>query len=267
MEVRMSIVTSKVRAAALATLAVALLAGCPHDPRYVQPAEALEVNAGDDSAAIATTQLSLPIRLETEDEAAERAELAAELGVQVPYVRIGDLHVSLEWAIRNLSESDGVARIFVNGGNEWFSYVPANFVIDPDDDEEPPPLMGNIPIVVEAGQTVTGVFREDQFYEASVDLELITRGGYNAFRALLEVNEDTTEIVDGSGAVVPVDVFAKMVRLDIAFTGNRHMVFEYAVRVRDRRRPSLLHDLLLDAPDGELTVFAPADFAPPPPEM
>jgi hypothetical protein len=84
------------------------------------------------------------------------------------------MHVSLSWTIKNLTDSDGVARIHVNGGNEWFAYVPAAFVIDPDDDEEPPPLMGNIPIPVPAGATVNGVFREDQVYEASIDLELIT---------------------------------------------------------------------------------------------
>ena len=48
--------------------------------------------------------------------------------------------------------------------------------------------------LIEAGVDVviesSGVFREDQVREASIDLELITRAMQNPFRALLQIDED-----------------------------------------------------------------------------
>jgi hypothetical protein len=256
----------RTRSLIIAGCCAGALAGCTDDPQYLQPQQALEVGVPDSMVTTATAQIVLPIRVELEEEGTERAELAAELGVEVPYVRLDDLSVSIEWSIKNLEEVDGTARIMVNGGNEYFYYVPNVFVVDPEEDEEPPPLMGDIPLVIPAGGIRTGVFREDQLLEAAIDLELITRGATNPFAAVLQIHEDTTEIVDpGGGPAVPREAFAHLVLLDLAFTANRHMVLEYTVRVRDHRRPGLLHAELLDADPGELTGFAPAMFTPPPP--
>lgn len=249
-------------------LALALAAGlpaCADDPVYVQAPGALEVapdEAGGEAAA--TAQLTLPIRLENEAEAADRAQRSAELGVQVPFVRRDDLDLSIEWTIKNLDPEPGVARIQVNGANELFAYAPGAFVIDPDDDEEPPPLTGNVPLELPGSSERDGVFQEDLVAEASLDLELITRGGRSPFEALLAVQESIHEIRAG-GAAIPRDAFASLVRFDVTLLADRHMVLELAVRVRDHRDPPLLHDLLTDAPAGELTAFAPADFAPAPP--
>lgn len=253
----------RIQSIILATSCAALVAGCTEDPQYLQPQQALEVGVPESMVDTATAQITLPVRHELEEEAAERAELAAELAAQVPYVRIDDLSISIEWTIKNLEELEGTARIMVNGGNEWFYYVPNVFVIDPEEDEEPPPLMGDIPLIIPAGGTRTGVFREDQLVEAAIDLELITRGALNPFAAMLQIHEDTTEIASpGGGAVIPREAFAHLVQLDLAFTANRHMVLEYTVRVRDHRRPGLLHAELLDADAAELTGFAPAMFTP-----
>lgn len=240
------------------------LGGCSTDPQYVQAPTGLEVDPGN-MVDVATAVIDLPIRLERELEATERGELAAELGVEVPYVKIGDMFVSIEWTIKNLEDSEGIARILVNGGNEYFYYVPTNFVIDPEEDEEPPPLMGNIPLIIGPNETRSGVFREDAAREGSLDLELITRAAFNPFAAVLEIHEDMTEFTDGAGATVPVEAFAGMIRYEVSFTANRHMVLEFVVRVRDDR--GLLHKDLLDAPAGELTIFNPAEFTPPPPVM
>jgi hypothetical protein len=161
-------------------------------------------------------------------------------------------------------------------------------VIDPDDDEEPPPLLGNMaPVSIPAGATVTGVFREDQIREAAIDLELITRAHYNPFRALLEVNKnlETMEIytetdlsVDppvpqmGTGVFIPRQAWAQLTQFQMAFggrgdsdsmnsCGSVHFVFEWTYRIRDRR--GILHDHLLDAMAGELYAFAPTPYAPP----
>lgn len=249
------------------TLCAVFASGCASDVRYVDPDLFVEVGIPDTDVFFATQQAVLPIRLETPEEAMERTQLSAELGgVVVPYVRLEDVAVSMEWTIRNLSDTDGTARVHVNGGNEQFYYVPANFVVDPEEDEEPPPLMGDIPIVVPALGTHHGLFREDQVYEAALDLELITRGGINPFAAVLEQHDDVTETIDpATGATVPREAFGHLVQYDVSLEADRHMVLEFTIRVRDRR--GILHDMLLEAPAGEATAFAPVEFIPPPPPV
>jgi hypothetical protein len=244
----------------LALAAISCASACTDDPIYVQPAAALEFIPGEE-AAPATTQLVLPVRLETEAEATERAERTAELGIQVPYVTRDDLDLSLEWTIRNLDPDRGVARIHVNGANEFFAYVPDAFVIDPEEEEIPPPLSGDVPLEVPGDGRLSGVFQEDLLAEASLDLELISRGGLNPFAALLAIHEKASEI-DAGGVLLPRDAFASLVRIDVSFVADRHMTLEYTLRARDHRDPPLLHDELADAPPEELTVFAPADFVP-----
>jgi len=239
-------------------------AGCGDDPRYLQPAEALEVNANDAASGQATASFTLPLRLERDEELERRGALEAELGVMIPYARLDDLAISIEWTVKNLEQQAGIAFIGVNGANEWFAYVPALFVPEGEDDvAPPPPLMGGIPLEIGPGESRSGVMREDAVREAAIDIELITRGGVVATAAVLQVDEDTEEIVDiASGATIPKRAFAGIIRLDLVFTANRHMVLEYAVRVRDRR--GLLHDELLAADPAELTAFEPVDFAPAP---
>jgi len=251
------------------TLALITAAGCSSDPRYIAPQDALEVNATDGAGSAATT-IVLPIRLEKQEELDERQQIADDLGLtlaDIPYVKADDMDVSIEWTLRNLEETDGVAFVDVNGANEWYRYVPDAFVIDPTDPNEPPPpsLVEGIPLEIAGATTMSGVVREGQIREGSIDLELITRGAYNPVAAVLQVNEDITEFaLGGTGPEIPEHLFAGMVQFDVNFAANRHMVLEFAVRVRDQR--GILHDDLDQAPADELTQFAPADFAPPPPD-
>jgi hypothetical protein len=248
----------------LSLLVVTALAACGDDPVYVQAAASLEFTPGDGEEAGATATLTLPIRLERDIEATARADLAADLGVEVPYVTRDDLDLSIEWTIKNLDPEPGIARVQVNGANEFFAYAPAAFVFDPEDEEEPPPLAGGVPLEIAGDGRRSGVFQEDLLAEASLDLELITRGGESPFAALLAIQE-ARDSITSDGAVIPREAFASLVRLDLVFVADRHMVLEFAVRVRDHRAPPLLHEELAAAPPEELTAFAPADFAPPPP--
>ncbi|HUH04050.1 MAG TPA: hypothetical protein VML75_18765 [Kofleriaceae bacterium] len=250
----------------LQTLSVAALAAavvaCGNDPRYLTATDPLELNAPGSMAGEANATIDLPIRIETDDELAERQALAAELGVEVPYVKLADVHVSLEWSLKNLADAPGTATILLNGGTEFASFVPTNFVIDPEEDDEPPPLIGGVPMVLQAGEIRTGVFREDQIAEGSVDLELMYRVAYNAIAAVLEVNRGLTQITDPiTNAVIPNSVFASMVRFEIMVRANTHMVFEYGIRIRDDR--GILHEDLLEAPPEELTGFNPVEIQPP----
>jgi hypothetical protein len=110
------------------------------DPAQATPActTAVEVGIEGQDVFTGTATITLPIEIEKTQDATDRAMRAATLGVEVPYVRIGDLEVSIEWTIKNLSTSPGQARILVDGGNEYFFYVPSDFVFDPQEDELPP---------------------------------------------------------------------------------------------------------------------------------
>lgn len=251
-------VTATAGAAALA------LAACGSDPRYVQAPAPIEVGSDPMSSPTGRGSLTLPIALESNADRMARAARASELGAPVPYVRLGDLDVELEWTIKNLTADAGQARINLTGANELFAYVPLAFVVDPERDRVPPPLAGNIPIDVAGDAVVSGVLREDTLREASLDLEQITRGGVNPFAALLTRNEDEAALtLVPEGVAAPVDDLAQLVRFDVTFVADRHMVLEWAVRVRDRR--GVLHADLAAAPADELTPFAPVDYVPPPP--
>jgi len=247
--------------AALAAIALAAGAACTDDPVYVQAPMPIEVGA-DGTTTTATGSVMLPIRLETTAEAEARAAKATELGVMIPFVTRDDLELSVEWTVKNLSDAPGVARVQMNGANEWFGYNPTAFVVDVEDEEQPPPLTGDVPIDIPAGEARSGVYREDTLAEASLDLELITRGGFTPFAALLDVQEDMDEMTDAAGMTVPGEAFASLVRVDMILIADRHMVLEYSVRVRDRRDPGLLHEELFAAPPEELQPLAPAEFVP-----
>lgn len=245
----------------LRTLALlAALPACADDPVYLAGALAIEVGA-DGMTFTGAASTTLPIRLERPEELARRADLAAGLGVAVPYVKRDDLDLEIEWIARNLDAEEAEIRIQVNGASELFAYAPGAFVVDPEEEEAPPPLMGDVPLLIAGLSDRSGVFREDELAEAALDLELIGRGGLTPFAALLGVDEDRRDF-DAAGVTVPSEAWASLIRFDLTLVADRHVVLEYAVRARDHRAPPLLHERLLAAPGGELTTFAPTDLAP-----
>jgi hypothetical protein len=246
---------------------VVAAAACATDPRYLPAPTSIEVGADSGDPMVppsttATATFMLPITPETMADQVEREALATTLGVELAYVRLGDLDVSIEWTLKNLSQSEATAKIGVDGGNQFFYYVPANFVVDPDDDETPPSLAGGIPMRIPGGGVRSGVFREDQLREASLDLEAITRGMLNPFAAVFNINEADPTVLVG-GVAIPQDAVSQMIRYDLTLTASAHMVLEYSLRVRDQR--GLLHDELMAAPAEEIVAWAPAEYVPPPP--
>lgn len=259
-------------------LAAVVLAACSEDPRYLDgplPIEGGMVDMmGEPVPGVGT--LLLPIRTERTDEQAERAELATELGVEVPYVRLGDLAISVEWRLQNLDGRPGKARIKLNGGNELFFYDPSMIVLGDGDEDSPeaPSLGGDVPLDVPALGSLTGVLREDQLDEAAIDLEQIARANINPFRAALAIHENLTEVQPLTrddpdnpddqqvpmGPPIPRRALAGLVRIDLTLESSTRMELTYAVRVRDGR--GLLHDRLLAAPMAELSAFNPAMYQP-----
>ena len=257
-------------------VAISGFAACVDDPQYVEPRLNLEAG-GDGMTGPAEASFTLPIIVERDFDVRDRQALAEQLGMpadQVPYVKVDDLRVELELTVKNLSDEPGKATLKVNGANQFYSYVPINFVVDPEEDEEPPSLLGGYPIEVPAFGQISDTLREDEVREASIDLEIITRGGGNPFAAILMIQEDLEEWqpvapvdpADPSMGTMPVgdpisiEAFAHILRFDLSFTATQHMVLEIAARVRDHR--GIVHDELLDAPPGQLQPFMPMEFTP-----
>jgi hypothetical protein len=257
------------------------LAGCANDPVYIPAPMTMEAGVPDMTGMLseAKASLQLPIKTETAADAKTRAALATKLApVMVPYVRVGDLEVEVEWTIKNLDlMKPGQAKIELNGANEYFSYDPSIIVLDPGDDEAPPTpgLTGDIPIEVPAGGEVSGLFTEDELREAAIDLDQITRGNVNPFRATLTISKNARTfqpmtppmptVMDYMqmpvGPEIPREAFAAITRIDLVFKPTTHMVLEYNVRVRDVR--GIMHDLLLTAvtdKPAELQTFMPAVY-------
>ena len=271
-----------------AVAAVAALGGCANDPLYIPAPMTMEAGMDDGTGALvveAKASLQLPIKTESAADLMKRTQLGEKLaGITVPYVKIGDIETEVEWTIKNLDMMPGQARIQLNGANELFSYDPTLIVLDPGNDEAPPTpgLDGDIPINVPAGGTVTGLFTEDQLREAAIDLDQVTRGNVNPFRASLTISKNATsfqpltmpmpEVEDYMqtplGPPIPREAFAAMTRIDLVFKPDTHMELEFNVRVRDLR--GIMHDLLLTAvteKPGELQPFMPMPYTvgvPPP---
>jgi hypothetical protein len=269
------------RALAIGTVVLVwgFASGCANDPTYIPGPTNLEGGVMmDDMGALvpAKASLTLPIKTETAADMAARATKATALMVDVPYVKVGDIAVSVEWTIKNLDPDPGTARIQLNGANEYFSFDPELVVLDPGDDEAPktPALQGDIPLNVPGNGELSGLFTEDNVLEASIDLDQITRGNVNPFRATLEIDKnaklfqpmtapmpaDPEYVQTPTGPAVPREAFAQMIRIDLVFKPDHHMVLDYTVRVRDTR--GIMDDMLLSAPAAELQTFMPMAYAP-----
>lgn len=271
------------------SLLLCLLVGCANDPSYMEcpdnptdPTCVRVLEAGQDDGtgtgtivAEAKSSLVLPIKPEKQSDATDRAALAAQLGVEVPYVKLGDIEIEVEWTIENLDAQEGLAKVELDGATEFFVYDPDMIVLDADEEAPPTPgLDGNIPLHVPANGSITGIFREDQLREASVDIEQVTRANVNPFAATLKINKNDTEIQPVTpfdplnpdvppqpvGDPIPREAFASIIRVDLVFAPDRHMTLTYNVRVRDVRG-DMLPDKLLAAPDSERTAFAPQPYA------
>ena len=257
------------------------LAACANDPVYIPAPMTMEAGMLDMTGMLteAKASLPLPIKTETAADQAKDAALAAKLGVDVPYVKVGDIEIEVSWTITNLDAKPAQALIELNGANEVFIYDPSMIILDPGNDEAPPTpgLAGDIPIDVPAGGKVSGLFTEDQLREAAIDLDQISRGNVNPFRAMLTISKNAQSfqpmtppmLVNGRlqqnpmGDPIPRAAFREIVRIDLVFKPRAHMVLDYTVRVRDLR--GILHDLLLTAvtdKPAELQTFTPTDYIP-----
>ena len=260
----------------------ALGVGCSNDPVYL-PAPA-SIDAGetmdmDGNLLPGVSALVIPVVRETTKDAADRMQRQAKLDPMavIPYIAVDDLQIEVEWTITNLTDKPGNAKVQLNGANQFFRYDPSMIMLSTDDEAPPPPgLDGDIPLDIPPNGKLSGLFTEDNVREAAVDLDQITRGNVNPFRATLTISKNADQFAQleplmfdmngdplpqaTTGVMFPREAIPAMLELDIVFKPDRHMKLEYTVRVRDVRG-DLLPDKLMAADMADLQPFMPADYA------
>jgi len=261
---------------------VLVLVGCANDPMYVPSPTNIEAGMDDGMGGITagSGSIHVPIKPESKDDATLRMQIQKQVdstgAIVVPTYRVDEYDLSLEWTVKNLDGNAGQFKIELNGANEMFTYDPSMIVLDPTDNEAPPTpgLQGDIPIDIPANGEVSGTFREDQLLEAAIDLDQISRGNINPFAAMLTVNKNDasiqpmTALMPGvmnyvqmpMGPPIPRAAFRQLVRIDLVFKPDRHMVLDYVLRVRPHR--DVINDMGLDAPANQLMLIDPGPFVP-----
>jgi len=187
----------------------------------------------------------------------------AEPAARNPWLEAGDLDIEVAWSLTNDSDDDLTAWVMLDGASEFYDWNPIPlYGMSGDDEEIPfPTLLGFTPLELDPGQTLRGVFREDDLREAMYDLDVLTRFCGGPFAVLYNRHE-----VDPVGTdYVPQDARIAglyMMRLTLGTNGPAHL--DYGLRLRDR--DDVLFDA--DAPDydqrfeAEPEEFVPGGFVP-----
>src|SRR5438105_6441771 len=119
---------------------LASLVGCANDPTYLQAPMTMEAGTADMTGKLteAKASLQLPIKSETAADKAKRDARSKQLGVTVPYVKVGDLEIDVEWTIKNLDSKAGHAKIQLDGASALFSSDPTLINFAPPNADPPP---------------------------------------------------------------------------------------------------------------------------------
>ncbi|MBL0213687.1 MAG: hypothetical protein IPQ07_07380 [Myxococcales bacterium] len=268
---------------AIALITTALGVGCANDPVYIPSPTSIDAGEMMDMEGNLLPGLSalvIPVNRETMKDMQDRVKrqaLITDPMVVLPYIAVDDLEISVEWTIHNLTDKPGNAKVQLNGANQFFRYDPSMIMLSMDREAPPPPgLDGDIPLDVPANGSISGLFTEDNLREAAIDLDQITRGNFNPFRATLTISKNVDSFAmlepltfDMNGepnpqkvtdTVFPRQAIPAMLEVDLVFKPDRHMVLEYTVRVRDVRG-DMMPDKLLSAPMTDLEPFDPAAFS------
>ncbi|MGZ3441749.1 MAG: hypothetical protein ACXVDD_19650 [Polyangia bacterium] len=251
--------------AGLLVLALAAF-GC-NDPTYLAEKAPIETQAAmmGGGFAPATDLYVLPVRQPTQAERQALQKLQQQLMLPdaVPWAQARDFDIEVQWSVHNLDTMKSTVIVSLDGGNEFGDYVPGAY-IDPNANAEnqvvPPDLLTSEPLVVEAGATITGVFREDDLQESALDLEAITRfpsGGDAMATPFMAIEHRSNVSQIGLEGIPLNDVTPAHVRYQINVVADGHVVLDYSVRVRD-------HNGKLAKPtDKNLYVNPAAMLAPP----
>jgi hypothetical protein len=259
----------------LALCLAPLALGCINAPLYFNaPTPALEVTGIKDANGNPPrieNGMTLRFRNPNQQEQKDLDTQSAALGFMVPWIERAHVHLELSYQVTNLEtppSPDGGATpdpndpptfsLGIDGADEYTKYD-ENVVamsLQAGNNNAPVyiPLIPVTPQQLEAGRTVSGTVREDDFNEAELDLDAI--GRWSApFNAVLINNSQVNPI--GLDMVPANVVIPALTEIDVNFTANRHMTCTYVVRVRDD------NDQLLHQSSDTLFSPTPTLFQPP----
>jgi hypothetical protein len=240
-------------------------AGCGvNNPTYFTPPMGAIETGQNDAGAEITSVVTLPFRRPTDSESVKLDQSSGALGFREPWLRRDQVAISIQYTITNLDKQDGKAQVFIDGANEFTNYdrqmiqaAAQMAAMNNNDRVIVLPLIQTIPVEVAAGQTKTGVIREDDFAEADLDLDAIGRWMAPPAAVLINASE-----VNGVGLekLPPNAVVPAMFRVAVSLVAEQHMRLDFLVRVRDSKNRLLDLD---HAGDG----FAPQPMGYTPPVM
>ena len=239
-----------------------------NDPTYFPGGKQLEVGAmsADPTMPASSTDsdaVVLPFRPPTAAEAQQLANMSAQRGYMVPWLTRDDVSIEISYVIKNVDSKPGVARVSVNGADEFTNYdlaliaaaqaaLPLNMR-----GGTYLPLIQTIPVMLDPGKTYQGVVREDDFAEAELDLDAI--GRWMAVPAAVLINRSEVNPV-GLEMVPKNEIVPAMYRTIFQLDADVHMTCTYIIRVRDRNGR-------LQTGNGMAYGPMPTDYNPPPAMM
>jgi hypothetical protein len=241
-------------------------AGCGvNNPTYFTPPMGAVETGQPDAGAESASVVVLPFRQPTDMERDKLHEESDAFGFESPWLKRQHVAISIQYSITNLGMRTGKAQIFVDGSNEFTTYdraaIQAAAQAAAMDNEEVVvlPLLQTIPVEIAAGETRTGVIREDDFAEAELDLDAI--GRWMAPPAAVLINASEVNRI-GLERVPPNEVVPAMYQLNVALVSGERMKLDFLVRVRDSG------ERLLDLEHaGDAYAPRPMGYMPPPPMM
>ena len=249
---------------AVALVAGLAMAGCQqlNTPLYFKGTDIVATGEEDTPP---TTGLSLRFRNPTdkEREALQAQADALGYGMDVPWVSRDKVHIELLYKVTNRSSDDGTFNVLVDGATEYTKYdyqIVSDAIAMGDPDEAVFfPLMQAMPRMLPAGQSYSGLLREDDFDEGSLDIDALGRWldadpASPTFAGVLINNSDVNPV--GLNLVPPNLVVPALIEINVIFQTNVAMTCEYVVRVRDD------DDRLLHNDSDSLYQTSPALFQP-----
>ncbi|MES1171676.1 MAG: hypothetical protein ABUL77_00440 [Bacteroidota bacterium] len=225
----------------------------PNDPVYFPGPMALE---SDGTNTEVTATLPLRLRASTAAEEMQRQKLSGARGHEVPRLREDRWHVEVKYTVTNHGDREGIFSLLVDGATEFtrFDYPAVAAAFEAADEDAPavgliqPP---NLPILA-PDEVYQGIIREDDFHEASLDLDAMGRWMSPFVAVLINRSEVSAVGLD----MVPSNLIRPgLWEITPRFSANQPMTCQFLVRVRDDNQ-RLWED------GGSEFVPAPTTFTP-----
>jgi hypothetical protein len=210
-------------------------------PTYFPAPAILEGGEGDDLVGT----VALTFRAPSASERQSLADLGTRLGNQeVPWLREDRIHVEVRYTVTNLSDEEGSFYLRVDGASEFVRYDQAAVEAAFEQGGEDPvtvSLIQTVPEFVGPGKIFQGIVREDDFHEASLDLDSLGRWESPFISVLLNRSEvdpgwpgcAKTTTCTGMEMVPTNLVRPALWEVTVHFLPSTQMRLEFLVRVRD----------------------------------